>query len=168
MSGPTASRTSAHAPRVFLPAAFVDGDDELQPLVAFGEPVFRGLHQRFAVVLGKAERAVGRRPVARAAEELRDAAAGEFAVDVPARDVEARERARYDARHRALVQLPPDFLVDRFGVARIHVFHDRQELFRERGHDGPRQKSAAGEAVAGVAVVGFDFAEDDSASAADA
>jgi hypothetical protein len=100
--------------------------------------------QLLAVVFVKAERAVGRRPVARAAEQLRHGAPGELAVDVPASDVDARQGARNDAGHRALVELPPYFFVDRLGVARIHVFDHRQQLFLERSHHGKRQESASG------------------------
>src|SRR3970040_2018268 len=141
------------------PAALVHAAPHLEPAVAVLQLEPRRLDQLITVVLGEAEGAVGRRPVARAAQELRDRAPGQLAVDVPARDVDGGKRAGDDARHRALVDLPPHLLVDRLGVARVHVLQQGQELLLDRGDDREWEGGGAGEGAAHVALMGFDFGE---------
>ena len=142
--GPDRLADGADAFCILGPAVLVDADHHLQARHAAFDLDQSGFDQLLAIVHRKAECHVSRRPVARAAEKLRHRAARGFAFDIPAGDVQRRQREGHDAGEGAHVQRPPDFLVDRLGVARIHAFHGVEEVIFERRHHRPGQELAAG------------------------
>ncbi len=76
--------------------------------------------------------------------------------------LDGRQGVGDDAGVGAGIDLPPHGVVDRLGVARVHILDHWKDLVLDGGDGGPGQEGP-GDAAALEAVVGFDLAEDEHA-----